>query len=92
MAMNIHVARVAFLAVDALGNVVSKDNPTNTISMQLSGSHEHRILQDDTIANTAGNPTVKRYLELEAASDYILQYMDQNTIITYLRTAGGGFA
>ena len=92
MAMNIHVARVAFLAVDALGNVVSKDSNTNTLSMQLSGSHEHRILQDDAIASTAGNPTVKRYLELEATANYVLQYMDQNTIITYLRTAGGGFA
>jgi hypothetical protein len=92
MAMNIHVARVAFLAVDALGNVVSKDSITNTISMQLSGSHEHRILQDDTIPNTVNNPTVKRYLELEAAANYVLQYMDQNSVITYLRTAGGGFA
>ena len=92
MAMNIHVARVAFLAVDALGNVVSKDSITNTISMQLSGSHEHRILQDDTITNTVNNPTVKRYLELEAAANYVLQYMDQNSVITYLRTAGGGFA
>jgi len=92
MAMNIHVARVAFLKVDALGNVVSKDSNTNTIAMQLSGSNEHRILQDDAIANTVGNPTVKRYLELEASDNYIMQYMDQNTVITYLRTAGGGFA
>lgn len=92
MAINIHVARVAFLKVDAIGNVVSKDSKTNTLAMQLSGSHEHRILQDDAIANTVGNPTVKRYLELEASIDYIMQYMDQNTIITYLRTASGGFA
>lgn len=92
MAMNIHVARVAFLAVDALGNALSKDSKTNTIAMHLSGSHEHRILQDDAIPNTVGNPTVKRYLELEADDDYVLHYMDQNTIVTYLRTAAGGFA
>ena len=91
MAISVHIARVAFLQVDAVGNVVSKDSITNTINMQLSGSHEHRILQDDAIPNTAGNPTVKRYLELEAADDYVMQYMDQNTIITYLRTAAGGF-
>ena len=35
---------------------------------------------------------IKTYLELEAAADYVLEYMDQNTVITYRRTAAGGFA
>jgi len=90
--MQVHVARVAFLKVNALGQVVSKDDGANTIAMQLSGSHEHRVLADNAIINTAANPTVKRYLELEAGDNYILQYLDQNTVVTYLRTAGGGFA
>lgn len=92
MAINIHVARVGFLKVDAVGNVVSKDNISGTIAAQLSGSHEHRVIEDSAIANTSGNPTVKTYLELESADDYVVHYMDQNTIVTYLRTAAGGFA
>lgn len=83
MAINIHVARTAFMRTDALGNVVSKENPNNPLSMQLSGSHEHRVLYDEAIPSTADNPTVKQYLELEAQDDYKLQYMDQNTIVTY---------
>lgn len=91
MAMNVHVARVGFLKVDGLGNVVSKDDVSGTLASQLSGSHEHRVIEDSSIANTSGNPTVKAYLELEAADDYVLNHMDQTTIITYLRTAAGGF-
>ena len=92
MAMNVHTARVAFLRVDAVGTVISKDSITEPLSSHLSGSHEHRILEDATIPNTSGNPTVKTYLELEASEDYVLNYMDQNSVITYLRTAAGGFA
>lgn len=92
MAINVHVARVAFLAVDAVGNALSKDSKTNSLNQYLSGTHEHRVLQDDAIPNTVGNPTVKRYLELEAGDDYVLNYMDQNSVITYKRTAAGGFA
>lgn len=92
MAISVHVARVAFLQVNAVGAVVSKDDSTAALSEHLSGSHEHRLLEDTNIANTSGNPSVKTYLESEASDDYVLNYMDQNTIITYLRTSSGGFA
>jgi len=92
MAISIHVARVAFLKVNAVGTVVSKDDSATAISSHLSGSHEHRVLADAALPHTANNPAVKQYLELEAADDFVLNYMDQNTIITYKRTAAGGFA
>ena len=92
MAISIHVATVAVLNVDSLGNVVSKDDPSVTIAQQLKTSLEHRVLEDSAIANTSGNPTVKAYLEAEASDDYVVKHMDQSTIITYLRTGAGGFA
>lgn len=92
MAINIHVARVAALSVDSMGNVVSKEDPSVTIAQQLRTSLEHRVIEDSAIPNTSGNPTVKTYLESEASDDYVMEYMDQNTIITYLRTAAGGYA
>lgn len=91
MAIGIHVARVGFLNVDATGTVVKKDDPNVTIKQQMQTSTEHRVLEDAAIPNTSGYPTVKAYLEAEAANDYVLEYMDQNTIITYHRTAAGGF-
>ena len=92
MAINIHVARVAALSVDTMGNVVSKEDPSVTIAQHLRTSLEHRVIEDSAIPNTSGNPTVKTYLESEASDDYVMEYMDQSTIITYLRTAAGGYA
>jgi len=83
MAVGIHVARTGFLKVDASGNVVDKDSNTTTIAQHLTGSHDHRVLADSSIPNTANNPDVKTYLELEAASDFVLYHMDQNMIVTY---------
>ncbi len=84
MAIGIHVARVGFFAVSkTTGQVVSKDSKITSINDVLETEHQHRVIVDAAIANTANNPTVKRYLELEAASNYVLRHMDQNTIITY---------
>ncbi|MDB4490363.1 hypothetical protein N9045_02480 [bacterium] len=92
MAFNVHIARVAAVSVDALGNVLDKADGSVTIAQHLKTSLEHRMVVDAAIPNTAGNPTVKSYLEAEAADDYIMEYMDQNTVISYLRTAAGGYA
>lgn len=91
MAIGVHIARVAVFNVDHLGNIIKKDDPNVTLRQHLSTSMEHRVLVDAAIPNTANNPPVKAYIEAEAASNYVLQYMDQTTIITYLRTASGGF-
>lgn len=92
MAISIHVARVALLSVDHLGNVLKKDDPNITIKQHLITSMDHRVIEDAAIPNTAGYPSVKNYLIAEAANDYVLNHMDQTTIVTYRRTSGGGFA
>jgi hypothetical protein len=92
MAINVHVARVAALNVDNTGNVVKKDDPNVSLRQQLQTRLDHRVLEDAAIANSSGNPSVKDYIEAEAADDYVVHHMDQTTIITYLRTAAGGFA
>ena len=66
--IGIHVARVGFLAVDAMGNVIDKESDSTTIGDVIKGSsHEHRVLADSGIPNTVNKPTVKAYLEAEAA-------------------------
>jgi len=91
MAMGVHVVRVAFRKVDAAGNVVSKEDPNVTLKQHLQGSHDHRIIPSADVPNSATSPTVKAYLEAEAAADYVLEYMDQNMIVTYLRNSTGGY-
>jgi len=84
MAIGIHVARVEFVAVNPRTNLVVDKGDVNTkLSDVLCTTHEHRVVADPDIPSSAGRPTVKRYLELEASFDYKLQYMDQNTVITY---------
>ncbi|MDB4489994.1 LamG domain-containing protein [bacterium] len=84
--VSVHIARVAAVSVDVLGNVLDKDNGSVTIAQYLKTSLEHRMVIDAAIPNTAGNPTIKSYLEAEAADDYVIVHMDQNTIFTRLRT------
>lgn len=91
MAIGIHVARVGFFNVDDTGSMLSKDDPQVTIKQYLQTESQHRLVIDPSIPNTSGNPTVKAYLEAEADADYVLEYMDQNTIITYHRNSSGGF-
>lgn len=92
MAISVHIVNVGFLKVDASGNVIDKNSTTTTIKTHLTSSHEHRVIPDAAIPNSLNYPDVKTYLELEADADYVLNHIDQTTIITYLRTAGGGFA
>jgi hypothetical protein len=91
MAVGIHIVRVAFLKVDGAGTVIDKNSPETTLKGHLTGSHEHRVIPDSNIPNSASYPTVKAYLDAEALDEYVLQYLDQNTVITYLRDNNAGF-
>lgn len=88
----IHVARVGVFNVDAVGSILKKDDSNVTLGQQLTTSIQHLVIIDSTIPNSAGNPTVKTYLELESADDFMIREINQSTIITYLRTGTGGFA
>lgn len=81
-AIGCHVARVAFITVDSAGDRLNKATATN--KQIMTANTEHRVLEDAAIASTADNPTVKQYIEREAALGYIVSYMDQNTVVTYL--------
>lgn len=85
MAVGIHIARVAFLAVNKnTGVPVDKGDPATKINDVLQTEHRHVILPDTTNApNSAGHPTVDAYLRLEAAQDYVVKHLDQNMVITY---------
>ena len=83
MAIGIHVVRVGFLKVDALGNVIDKEDSSTPLASHLSSSHDHRVIADAAIANSTANPDIKTYLEAEANNDYVLGHISQNMIVTY---------
>jgi hypothetical protein len=91
MAINIHIARVNFVAVDGSGQFLDKnadtDNPA-TLGEMLNFSNQHRVMEDAGIANTANYPTVPAYLEAEARDNYVVHYLDQNMIVTYEHADG----
>ncbi len=88
MAVAMHFVNTGFVLVDANGNYLNKSDPSTTVGQIARGSrHEHRVIPDASVPNSANWPTVKRYLELEAAQDFVLNHMDQTNIITY--DAGG---
>jgi hypothetical protein len=85
MAIAIHIARTAFLAISKkTGQPVKKGDPTTTINDTLQTEHKHVVLPDPVSApNSANYPTVDAYLKLEAAAGYVVQHIDQNLVITY---------
>lgn len=83
-AVTVHVAYLQLLPVDSIGNVIDKNSPTTTVKRVLATSGtEPRVIVNAGIANTAGNPTIKAYLEAEAAAGFTLKHIDQTMIITY---------
>lgn len=88
---DIHFARVGVFNIDAVGNVLNKNSPNISIQQQLQTSIDHRMIIDSSISNTANNPTVKAYLELEASDDFVVERINQSTIVTYLRDSSGGY-
>lgn len=87
MAIGIHVVNTAFLRVDPATRIPIKgDDKTVSIKQHLLTESQHVVLPDTTVPNSIGYPSVPAYLKLEAASDFVLKHLDQNTIITYNQT------
>jgi len=91
MAIQIHVVYVNMQNVNSLGTVVKTDGNT-PFKQRLDSTMEARIVEDPNISTSANSPTVKTYLELEAANDFVAEHLSQTMIVTYKRTATGGFA
>ena len=91
MAIGIHVARVNVVTVNSAGQFLDKNaetaNPA-TIGEMTDFSNEHRVIPDPAIPNSANYPSVPDYLAAEAAVDFVVHYMDQNMIITYVHGTG----
>ncbi len=77
----VHVANIGPVLINDLGGVVDKD--TMTIGQRMVANNQDRVLPDTSIPNTATSPTLKKYLELEAAQGFILYHLSQNLVITY---------
>jgi hypothetical protein len=88
---HVHVVRAGIFSVDTMGNVLSKDDPSVTIKQHLNTSMGHRVIADVTIPNSANSPSVEDYIAAEADDDYVVHYLGQSMIISYLRTSAGGF-
>lgn len=84
MAIGIHVVNVAFLAINKdTGLPVDKNDPNTKIKDVMRTEHKHVVLPDSTIASSAGYPSVKTYLEREAALDFVANHISQNMVVTY---------
>ncbi len=89
----VHVVNVAYRKVDASGNVLTKNDTTETLRQHMDFDHQFRVIPDPDVPNSANSPTVAAYIQAEAVDDYVVQYLDNTTIITYKRNnANGGFA
>ena len=85
MAVVQHAVKLGLFSVDSTGTRIDKESGTTTINQMKSAELQHLVIPDTDVANSAGYPTVKSYLELEAADDYVLGYISQYSIITYDR-------
>ena len=81
MAVAVHIVHVALKPVNSLGGVIHKESAS--IGEIGSSSTEPRVIPDSDIASSANWPSVDSYITAEAAIDFVVHYMDQNTIITY---------
>lgn len=67
-----NIARIGLFLVNSVGRVIpNKENAT--IKEVLNSSHQHRIIPDSDLPNTDGYPTIKTYLEREAADNRIIK-------------------
>lgn len=84
MAIVTHVASLNLFQVDTnTGEVYQRGRaPGRAIKQNLNFDTQHRIVVDPDIPNTAGNPTIKDYLVLEAGDDFEPVQIFQSLVIT----------
>lgn len=84
MAIPTHVAIIGPVQVPTgtSGSIQIKDDRGYRLADAKNHSSQMRVLVDPEIDNTAGNPTIKDYIELEGADDFQLMHVDQTFIIT----------
>jgi hypothetical protein len=80
MPLQVHVANIGLQQVDTNGVVFSKQSAD--MKRVISASTEQRIIPNADLINTSQSPTLKSYLELEAADGFSLKHLDQTFVIT----------
>lgn len=83
MAIGVHYVRVGLFTVDVNGARIDKSGSSASINTMKSTSMEYLVIPDASVPNSAGYPTMKQYVELEAAGNYVVYHIDQSIIITY---------
>lgn len=79
----VHVVSLEMVRVARDGSVYHITNTTKSIKETLTFSTDWRITPDTDIPNSANYPTLKDYLNLEAAAGFAPVQVTQNTVITY---------
>jgi hypothetical protein len=82
MAVQVHFVGIGLVRVAPDGTVYNASNSKRTIKEMLHFTDEHRVLVDSSIPNTAGNPTIQNYLNLEATNDFEPVQITQSFILT----------
>jgi hypothetical protein len=86
-AITAHVAQIAFMAINKrTGQPLNKKDPDTTIADTLAAEYKQVILPDTTNPSSTTPtkyPTINEYIQREAGAGFKVQYMNQNTIVTY---------
>jgi len=78
----VNVAYLHLTNVDPLGNIVDKSDPRTTIAQMLHTQLAYRVIPNSGIPNSAGGPSLDKYLAAELASGLSVSHIDQSMIIT----------
>jgi hypothetical protein len=88
MAVEVHVAELSLMNISPDGTIYQRGSSNLSIKKVINFSTEHRVVADSSIPNTANNPSIKTYLELEAGDDFEPVQIFQSLIITKKTTVG----
>lgn len=77
---SVHYVNVRLVKLDQSGNLITGQTP---LKSSLKFSTEHRIEPDVDIPNSVNNPSIKEYLEAEAADGFEPKIITQSFIVTW---------
>jgi len=86
--MTTHVVHLQLIQVDkTTGNILSKSNSKLNAYISRPGQitefeTELRVVENQSVSNSIGNPTVATYLTAEDTNGFTLLHIDQTTIVT----------
>lgn len=82
MAVSTHYVELGLFHIKPDGTAYQRGNANMTIKESLNFETQHRVVEDADIPSSIGNPTIKAYLEAEAAEGYRVAIVNQSMVIT----------